>query len=335
MGRITFALGLNVYLELTTQYQKSNSQKVSVDEYLMAPASGAANIGRALKLLDKQDQLDVHLFAIIGPKKPQEGPIGKQVAEALKYELRKQNISPHLYFLRAQQPVSNNIIERNSKGKTTYQKGIRCKPPYTITNQEKMKITRDVCAVLDSEDSWLVLASVAPEDVVLAQSILGHAKHATRVIILSGELIKSKELRLEKIFSSADYLIQNEEETRALLGEKSQVDWLYELHQLTKKNVIVTLGKEKAIAQTETGQFIEQKAFHVKTVDPTGVGDAFVGGFLYARCKGDNFQQALRWGAAVGAVQATKLGGQPKITRANVEAMLNNGYYNKLFSKQL
>lgn len=335
MGRITFALGLNVYLELTTQYQKSNSRKVSVDEYLMAPASGAANIGRTLKLLDKQeDQLDVHLFAIIGPKKPQKDPIGEQVAEALKYELRKQNITLHPYFLRAQLPISNNIIEKNT-GETTYAKGIRCKPVYAINNQEKMKITRDVCTLLDSEDSWLVLASVAPEDVVLAQSILGRAKHVTKVIILSGELIKSKELRLEKIFSSADYLIQNEEETRELLGEKSQKDWLDELHQLTKKNIIVTLAKEGAEAKTETGQILSQQAFCVDRVDPTGVGDAFVGGFLYARCKGDDFQQALRWGAAVGAVQATKLGGQPKITRTNVEAMLNNGYYNKLFSKQL
>ena len=323
---IAVGLGFNVYLELTTQYQRSESRKVAAHDYLMAPASGAANIAATLKILDKNSSIDCHVFFITGPKEPKRYPLGAKLAEGLMCEMKKKNIILHPYALRKQLPISNNIIEHDRRGQILYERGIVYRPKYKINKKGAKNIAEDVYKELAGQDSWLVLASLTPDDVVLSRTILQHVKIAKKVVILSGDLIKSQDHKLRearnKIIESADYLIQNEEEAKLLLGKRESEHLIKDLQSVTKKNVVITLAEKGAIAQTDTKQFLCQPAFRVKAVDSTGVGDAFIGGFVYACCMGKDFQEALRWGAACGAVQATKLGGQPKITRKEVEKML-------------
>ncbi len=67
--------------------------------------------------------------------------------------------------------------------------------------------------------------------------------------------------------------------------------------------------------------FVE--AFKVKAIDTVAAGDAFNGGFATALVEGCSLSEAVRWGAATGALSATKAGAQPSMpTRTDVEAFL-------------
>jgi ribokinase len=48
-------------------------------------------------------------------------------------------------------------------------------------------------------------------------------------------------------------------------------------------------------------------------VDTTGAGDSFIGGFASALLRGEDLEQAARYGNACGALAATRHGAQPSI----------------------
>jgi ribokinase len=48
-------------------------------------------------------------------------------------------------------------------------------------------------------------------------------------------------------------------------------------------------------------------------VDTTAAGDAFVAGFAVAAASGQSLWEAVRFGAAAGALATTKLGAQPSL----------------------
>jgi ribokinase len=67
-----------------------------------------------------------------------------------------------------------------------------------------------------------------------------------------------------------------------------------------------------AYIQGEGGTVSETSipAFHVKSVDTTGAGDAFNAGFIYAlQIRGENLESALRFAAGCGAQATLYVGG--------------------------
>ncbi|HEX7927111.1 MAG TPA: ribokinase [bacterium] len=88
------------------------------------------------------------------------------------------------------------------------------------------------------------------------------------------------------------------------------------------KGVIVTLGEHGGYYAMagDDGVFA---TFPVKAIDTVAAGDAFQGAFAAALAEGKPFGEAVRWGAAAGALATTKLGAMPSLpTRAEVEALL-------------
>jgi 2-dehydro-3-deoxygluconokinase len=89
--------------------------------------------------------------------------------------------------------------------------------------------------------------------------------------------------------------------------------------------VVLTLGKEGAIAGTPSIPPVRQTAFAAEEVERLGGGDAFAAGFLYAFLTTphpDRLPQAMRWGAAVAALKYTIRGDAPLIERQEVERLL-------------
>jgi fructokinase len=97
--------------------------------------------------------------------------------------------------------------------------------------------------------------------------------------------------------------------------------------------VIVTLGD--AGAWVSAGTFADVvRAFEVRSVDPTGAGDAFVAGFLSrlldsggaardALAPRDTILEAVLFGNAAGALATTRIGAIPALpTRAEVQELL-------------
>jgi ribokinase len=64
-------------------------------------------------------------------------------------------------------------------------------------------------------------------------------------------------------------------------------------------------------------------AFKVNAVDTVAAGDAFNGGLAVALVEGQPLERAIRWGAAAGALSATRPGAQPSMPgRAEFETFL-------------
>ena len=82
------------------------------------------------------------------------------------------------------------------------------------------------------------------------------------------------------------------------------------------KCAIVKLGAKGVYCSTTSDSFFTP-AFNVETVDTTAAGDAFNGGLAAALSEGLSLHQAVVWGAAAGALAATKSGAQPSLPDRN------------------
>ena len=124
-----------------------------------------------------------------------------------------------------------------------------------------------------------------------------------------------------------DLITPNEVEAAQLVGfaVKTPADGrraAAALLDLGAKTALVKMGAQGvAVAAPGGSTFIP--AFKVRAVDTTAAGDAFNGGMAAALVEGHPLETAVIWGAAAGALSATKVGAQPSMpTRAQFEAFL-------------
>ncbi|MFQ5794992.1 MAG: ribokinase [Candidatus Bipolaricaulia bacterium] len=108
-----------------------------------------------------------------------------------------------------------------------------------------------------------------------------------------------------------DVLTPNESEAHLLLGEAPDAGWGPEhltrhLHQLGTQTVVLTQGKAGALIATAEG-LESARAPTVRTVDPTGAGDAFNGALAVALAEGEPLSAAVQWACYAGAYCATKM----------------------------
>lgn len=121
----------------------------------------------------------------------------------------------------------------------------------------------------------------------------------------------------DELYSLVDIITPNQLEAAQLVGfpvdgEESATKAAAVLRQRGVKNAIVKLGAKGVLCGTLEETFFIP-AFDVHTVDTTAAGDAFNGGLAAALHEGLSLRQAVVWGAAAGALTATKLGAQPSL----------------------
>ena len=86
--------------------------------------------------------------------------------------------------------------------------------------------------------------------------------------------------------------------------------------------IVMTRGKEGAIARSPDGQRLNQPAILAGEVGRIGGGDAFAAGFLYAWLGKREIELALKWGVAMSAHKYTIPGDLPLVDRDEVEALV-------------
>ncbi len=121
----------------------------------------------------------------------------------------------------------------------------------------------------------------------------------------------------KELYPLVDIITPNEVEAGQLVGfpvdgEDSARKAATVLRQWGIKNAIVKLGAKGVVCATAEETFFVP-AFPVCTVDTTAAGDAFNGGLAAALHEGLSLHQAVVWGAAAGAIAATKPGAQPSL----------------------
>lgn len=133
----------------------------------------------------------------------------------------------------------------------------------------------------------------------------------------------------EELFKSIDYITPNETEAEALtgVGIKGVEDAKKAAAVLLDKgvkNVIITLGKGGALLMNRE-QSVHVPARVVESVDTTGAGDAFNGGFATALSEGKSIIDAVRFGNIVASISVTRRGTAPAMPyRHEVDEIFNN-----------
>ena len=127
---------------------------------------------------------------------------------------------------------------------------------------------------------------------------------------------------VERLFPFIDYLIASSNFLPAFAGEDDPCRVLQMVaREYGLRSAGMTLGRDGALMYSG-GQFHYSPGFVVETVDTTGAGDVFHGGFIYALLKGWRMPQMLDFANAMAALNCTALGARGGIARASAAARL-------------
>ncbi|GGN13205.1 bifunctional 2-dehydro-3-deoxygluconokinase/2-dehydro-3-deoxygalactonokinase [Halarchaeum nitratireducens] len=129
---------------------------------------------------------------------------------------------------------------------------------------------------------------------------------------------------LESLFPDIDVLVTAVRDARDVLGLDGDAERVARdlAEEWGFETVVVTRGAAGALAW-HAGDVVEQPAFEADTHDAVGTGDAFVGGFLARRLRGDGVPVALEYAAATAALKRTIPGDTALVTPEEVEAVLD------------
>lgn len=170
----------------------------------------------------------------------------------------------------------------------------------------------------------LLLQLEVPLEAVVAAARLAHQRGITVVLDPAPAQLLPTEL-----YTLVDILTPNEVEAGQLVGAavKSQADAAAaakNLLELGVKTAMIKMGALGVSVAEAGGDAAFVPAFKVQAVDTVAAGDAFNGGLAAALLEGKALPEAIRWGAAAGALSATKMGAQPSMpTRAEFDAFLS------------
>jgi sugar/nucleoside kinase (ribokinase family) len=113
---------------------------------------------------------------------------------------------------------------------------------------------------------------------------------------------------IEVVLEFVDYLIASREFPARLTGDTCLLTSLPSLQRTYHSRLsAATLGRDGVLAW-DGDRFLYCPAFDVDTVDTTGAGDIFHGGFLYALLKGWDLERALEFSCAAAALNCTAIG---------------------------
>ncbi len=178
-------------------------------------------------------------------------------------------------------------------------------------------------ASIISTSAVLVLQLEVPLPIVVRAAELAR-KSGTRVVFNPAPAMPLDNTLLKL----ADVLVPNETEAATLTGLQPD-GWTvaehmaHALRSRGPQSVVITLGERGAVF-TDGENSIRQAPFAVRAVDATAAGDAFIGGLAVALAENCSLSEAVRWGAAAGALAATQHGAQPSLPdRALIEKLLS------------
>lgn len=120
--------------------------------------------------------------------------------------------------------------------------------------------------------------------------------------ISMGSLLDSRILDLINVYKSSQSEIQ------AVTGQTDLVSAVESVHSHGVKIVIVTLGSKGALLSVEGTRYDVPVCVPAKLVDPTGAGDAFIGGFLAEYVNGENILRCACVGAATASFVVEGIG---------------------------
>ncbi len=131
--------------------------------------------------------------------------------------------------------------------------------------------------------------------------------------------------RLPALLREFEFTFPNEPEARAMTGERTVEAAARKLARWVRVPV-VKLGTDGCLA-VRNGSILRVKSIPVRSVDATGAGDAFNGGFLHGYLAGWPLEESLRAGNICGALATTGAGGSCALPTQKILRKLMVKYY--------
>ncbi len=135
------------------------------------------------------------------------------------------------------------------------------------------------------------------------------AKDSGVPVLLDAGSMRPGMLELAK---TSDYIVTSESFARAVASSPDKA--LKELRTLNPqaKAITITLGKEGSITCAKDKR-IFRDAYKINTIDTTGAGDVFHGGFAYAIINGWPIEKTIEFASAMAALKCQQPGGRTGI----------------------
>ena len=139
---------------------------------------------------------------------------------------------------------------------------------------------------------------IAPTKIEIAEHAINIAKENSNVVSFDpGEqLCYSHSEEVLKIIKNVDFLFVNRHELSALIGSNDIEEGGKYLKKRRAKNVIVKADKNGVYYFGKN--YIHEKAFPAKDIDPTGAGDSFSAAFINNYIKTSDIRSSLRYANA-------------------------------------
>lgn len=240
------------------------------------------------------------------------GFVGGRSGAQLDDGLNQMGIRTRFVWLEAESRTNVSIV---SNGR--YIKANEAGP---TVSPEKFAALLEQMAQLAKPGDWWVLAGSLPPGVptdAYAQMItLLKERGASIFLDASGEPLT---LGCQ---AGPHWVKPNKSEFVSLTGYDGLDEGTAVIRQMGVENIIVSLGEDGAYLNTQHGRWDVQSPL-IEEKNPTGAGDAFVGGVVWALADGRSIQEAVCWGAACGTAAASLPG----------TAMGNKQQIQKLYQK--
>lgn len=196
------------------------------------------------------------------------------------------------------------------------------------TSQNMISVIGGACENFNQEDISYALKCVEDCDILLLQletnmqpieALLMHAKHKGVMAVLNPAPAQSLP---KELLQCVDIIIPNETEACFYTGihvkdEKSADIAARKLIDMGVSRVVIKMGDKGCYAMDgKSGRYFD--VVHCgKTVDTTGAGDAFSGGFTAALSCGMDFFDAVSFGSIVAGIAVTRYGTAPAMPFLN------------------
>jgi ribokinase len=279
------------------QYPSADS-KCDLDKVLI---QGGGPVATALVTLARLDVPGVFLGCV------GDDDFGRRIVSGL--EAEGVNCRNLLVDSGASSQVSFIVVEKNGGRRTIFCHRGNCRP---LTADDLP--TELIC------NSRLLHLDGTHLDAALAAARL--AKEHGVITVLDGG---SWRPGVEELLPMIDHLVVSARFAEYLVPGRPVQEALPLLLAYGCQAVTVTDGEAGCHTQSRAGENFYQPAFAVKSVDTTGCGDVFHGGYLFGLLQNWHLYKTVRFSAACAAIKSTALGGRTAIpTLREVDEFLSS-----------
>jgi len=137
------------------------------------------------------------------------------------------------------------------------------------------------------------------------------------------KLDAATEMLFAKLVDMADLLLPSGEELERAAGIEGEAAAIARLFERGVKEIVLKRGADGATYFGAGGERIDEPAFVVDEIDPTGAGDCFGGAYVACRRLGSSPREALIYASAAGARNVTVRGPMEGAgTRAELDSFI-------------